>query len=322
MRLGVAYYGSYLPWHLKQDLEDIKHCGCDDVLITLQENDFKVFNGKLRFAAKLAHDIGLKAIANFWGYARMLGGGRMSHLLVENLDAWQVNRDGRKIGAGCMNNPYVFNFLVKMVEDIASFDYDGIFIDEPTKTDCYCKYCKEKFRSEFDSSLFKASQTEIEEFRSKSVIDFLRKICEAVKDIDKNLETSTCIMPKDKDLWKDAVKIKSLDYFGTDPYWLLWNQPLSFVTESTKLVVQLCRRYNKKSLMWILCWKVPDGKEKEIYEAALLCAKERPDAIYTWSYKGGLGTYEESDNPHKAWLNIVNAYRDIRKNFSFRSEHE
>jgi len=314
MRLGVAYYGSYLPWHLKRDLNDISSIGCDDVLLTLQENDFAVFTGKVRFAAKIAHEAGLKAIANFWGFARMLGGGRMSNLLTESVEWWQVNREGQRIGLGCMNNPKIIEAVNKMIEEVATNEYDGIFIDEPTRSNCFCQYCKEKFRREFGGSLLSATPNELEEFRSKSVIDFLDEVCSYTKSLDPKLETATCVMPRDADLWERTVKITALDNFGTDPYWLLWGKPVSYVAELTDTIVKLCRRNRKKSLMWILCWKIPSGKEEEIYEAMISCAEKRPDAIYAWSYKAGLGTYEESDNPDKAWSTLIRAYRYIKEN--------
>jgi len=313
VRLGVSYYGSYLPWHLETDLKDIYDSGCDDVLVTLQENDFKVFRGKVQLTAKIAHKIGLKAVANFWGYACMLGGGRVSWLLTGNPETWQVNREGKKVGMGCMNNPVILSTLIGMVKDAASQEFDGFFIDEPTRAECFCQYCQERFRSIYGSSLFQVEPRKLNEFRSRSVTEFLEKVCDEVKGIDPKLETSTCIMPKDETLWKDAAKIRNLDYFGTDPYWLLSGEPITFVAESTRNVVDLCQRYGKKSLMWILCWKVPKGKEKEIHEATLLCAKEKPNAIYAWSYRGGLGTYEESDDADKAWSSLISAYKELKK---------
>jgi len=313
VRLGVSYYGSYLPWHLETDLKDIHNSGCDDVLVTLQENDFQVFRGKVQLTANIAHKIGLKAIGNFWGFACMLGGGHLSKILTDDAETWQVDKEGRKVGVGCMNNPPVVNALMDVARDAASYEFDGFFIDEPTTAECFCKHCQEKFEADYGGSLFHAARNELEEFRSRSVTDFLKEICNEVKEIDSKLETSTCIMPKDKSLWEAAAKIRSLDYFGTDPYWLLMAKPIDFVAESTRSVVELCRRYGKKSLMWVLCWKVPKGREKEIYNATLLCAQERPDAIYAWSYRGGLGTYEESDDPDKAWASLVSAYMEIKR---------
>jgi len=313
LRLGVSYYGSYLPQHIQTDLSDIYDSGCDDVLVTLQGNDFKVLRGKVQLTAKIAHKIGLKAIANFWGYACMLGGGDVSKILTDDPETWQVSGEGRKIGMGCMNNPVVLNTLIDMLRDAASYEYDGFFVDEPTRAECFCQYCQAKFKSGYGVSLSQAAKDELEEFRSRSVIEFVEEICNKVKEIDPKLETSTCIMPKDQSLWEDATKIRNLDYFGTDPYWLLMGKPIDFVAESTRAVVELCRRQGKKSLMWVLCWRVPMGKEKQIHRATLLCAQEKPDAIYAWSYRGGLGTYEESDDAEKTWASLVSAYREIKR---------
>jgi len=35
------------------------------------------------------------------------------------------------------------------------------------------------------------------------------------------------------------------------------------------------------------------------------------DSLYTWSFRGGLGTDEESERPGEAWDNVVKLYREI-----------
>ena len=197
VKLGVAYMGSYLPWHLEQDLEDIYNSGCDEVLVNLQENDFHYQWGKAQFSARIAHKIGLKAIVNFWGYACMLDGGGMSKLLTDNPESWQVNREVRRIGVGCMNNPAVYSTLMEMTEDAASHDFDGFFIDELNRDECFCKHCQEGYKREYSASIFEATPKNLLQFRRRLVVKFIERVFKGVKAIDPRLETLTCIMPKD-----------------------------------------------------------------------------------------------------------------------------
>ncbi|MGQ9629904.1 MAG: hypothetical protein ACUVXI_06240 [bacterium] len=313
MRLGIAYLGSYLPQHLDMDLEDIKNMGCDDVVITLAENDFRILTGKVRFAAKIAHDHGLRIIANFWGYACAFGGGRVSKLLTERPDVWQVDRDGNPVGMGCPNNETLRENLVRMVEECLEYEYDGFFWDEPTKYNCYCKSCQSKYEAKYGHPLPKEDTAELREFREESIADFVNYMSDKVKELDPTKITSTCVMPTDRESWESVASIPSLDIFGTDPYWLCFKRDLSFVSESAREIVKICRKYGKTSNLWVQCWKVPQSKEGEVYEASLLCAREKPDSIYAWSYMGGLGSNEECDDPSKAWENLKRAYREIRE---------
>ena len=70
-----------------------------------------------------------------------------------------INCDGKKIagdlgsryGLCCPNNPGYREFVKIQIKEMADFfDFDGIFFDMPFwPCNCYCKYCKERFKSEY-----------------------------------------------------------------------------------------------------------------------------------------------------------------------------
>jgi hypothetical protein len=311
MKLGVSYLGAYLPEHLRTDLADIRDLGCSELLITLAENDFHIFPGKVRFAPAIAHDLGLRILANFWGFACAFGGGRVSRLLTDNPTVWLVAKDGARVGIGCMNHPALLKQAREMVDVCAAAGYDGFFWDEPTEQDCYCEHCQALFENMYGSSLQAADPTQRQGFRMYSVARYVETMSDYVKTVRGDLETATCVMPVDRAAWEDTACIGSLDTFGTDPYWICEQQPASWVTEPTRAAIALARQHGKRSLMWLQGWMIPSGREAEQEEAARLIAAEGPDALYVWSYRGGLGSNETCEDPASAWQVLRQVYGSL-----------
>jgi len=312
MKLGMAYYGAYLPEHLHADLAAMREMGCDEVLITLAENDFHIFPGKVRSAPAIAHDLGLRIVANLWGFACAFGGGRVSRLLTDNPDVWQVRRDGSRKGEGCMNHPALRRRAEEMVEMCAGLGYDAYFWDEPTVQDCYCEHCQAAYAAAGGRNLHAAGPDEVHAFRQASIASYVEGMSAFVKRLDARFETATCVMPTDEAAWEATAAIAPLDTFGTDPYWECFGQDMAWVSEKTRATVELSRRYGKRSLMWLQAWRMPAGREGEIEQAAQAIAAEAPDALYTWGFRAGEGTNEACEDPAAAWAAVVRAYRELR----------
>jgi hypothetical protein len=312
MKLGMAYYGSHLPDHLLADMTEIRRMGCDELLITLSENDFNIFKGKVAFAPAIAHDLGMRILANFWGFACAFGGGRLSLLLTTDSDVWVQLRDGSRLGQGCMNHPALLALARRQVDRCTAAGYDGFFWDEPTVQDCFCPHCRAAYERAFGGDLLSAGAEQIAAFRQASIAGYVQTMSDYVKSQSAGLETATCVMPVDQAAWADTAAIASLDTFGTDPYWFCWNQPVSWVSGSTRDALALCRQEGKRSLMWLQGWALPAGRETEIEEAARLIAAEGPDALYTWGYRAGQGTNETCADPARAWESIKRAYNALK----------
>jgi hypothetical protein len=311
MKLGMAYYGAYLPEHLRSDFGAMADIGCDEVLLTLAENDFRIMTGKVKFAPDIAHDLGLRLIANLWGFACAFGGGRVSRLLTDNPDVWLMRRDGTRVGEGCTNHPALRQRAREMVEQCAGLGYDGFFWDEPTVQDCYCPHCAERFAATHAGALLEADAAGVMAFRQESIASYVEGMSDFVKGLDARFETATCVMPTDQAAWDVTAAIRSLDTFGTDPYWLCFRQPTSWVTPTTQAAMEVSRRYGKRSLMWLQGWAIPAGCEDEIADAGQRIAAEQPDALYTWAFRAAQGTVETSVDALRAWDVITRVYRDL-----------
>ena len=58
-------------------------------------------------------------------------------------------------------------------------------------------------------------------------------------------------------------------------------------------------------------WNGATGREEEIYTGGQALAEVGCDSLYAWSYRGGLGTKEECDDPERAWTSVVRLYREL-----------
>ena len=113
-------------------MKHLRDIGCTEVLFAFQENHINVLNGAVRFGAKIAKDNGLSPYVVIWGYANTFGGGKMSHIMLKNIDMWRVKKDGSFYSSVCLNNPKTTDNFIELTEVCRTHGFQGIFIDEPT----------------------------------------------------------------------------------------------------------------------------------------------------------------------------------------------
>lgn len=300
-----------MPDSLSRELEDIKRSGFDHVILACQENDFIHFPGKIQFAPKIAHDLGLKILVNLWGYASAFGGGRISRLVADEPEVRVTapdgnprpleQSDGTRLQPGCPNHPRVASRARELVMQAIDAGVDGFFWDEPTKFDCYCPACRRIFMERAGEEITATSPEKLAEFRRHSIYRWIDTMSRLVKERDRKLITSTCVMPSDRDSWEDAPKCEWLDSLGTDTYWMLERKPVEWMREPCAKLVDIARKGGKSPHLWLQCWKIESGREKEIINAARELAAAEPDGIYVWAYKGQMGTSESCADPEQAW---------------------
>jgi hypothetical protein len=319
MELGVSYIPSHLPDHIETDMKHLRDIGCSEVLFALQENHINKLTGALRFGAGIAKEHGLKPYVVAWGYANTFGGGRMSDVLLEDTGMWRVRIDGTPLPRACLNNPHLIDRFVEIADTCRRHDYDGVFIDEPQAQECFCELCQARFENAFGENLVESRDTDAyRAFQTNTVVAYVGQVCQRVKDLDEGLRTIACVMPflpHDK-LFEPVALIPELDVFGTDPYWLLsggfgFDMTLQDAVDVTQRVKLLCKTNGISSQVWLNCWRIPAGLEQDIYTGGKLLANVGCDSLYTWSFRGGLGTYEECDNPKAAWDSVVKLYREL-----------
>jgi hypothetical protein len=309
MDLGVTYIATHLPNHIAADMRHLAEIGCTEVLFALQENHLLALNGALRYGAEIAQNHGLRPYAVIWGYANTFGGGRMSQLMLNHPDLWRVDRDGTRQPKACLNHPRLVDEFERITILCREHGYLGMFVDEPTRQTCFCDYCQ----AAFGSDLRQADEATVLNFQDETVHRYTAEVCRRVKAVDPALTTITCIMPHDRAVWERVASIPELDVFGSDPYWLLpgMNMTLEQAVDDAQAVKTLCERTGNKSQLWLQGWKIPAGLEAEVYTGGKALAAVGCDSFYTWSFRGGLGTNEESADPYATWDSVTRLYREL-----------
>lgn len=319
MELGVSYISAHLPDHIEADMKHLQEIGCTEVLFALQENHLNTLTGALRFGAEIAKEHGLRPYVVAWGYANTFGGGRMSDIMLEDRMLWRIQADGTPLPLACLNNPRLVGKFVEIADTCRSHGYEGTFIDEPQTQECFCVHCQQRFDAAFGKDLTESLGTEAyRAFQENTVRGYVSQVCRQIKTLDENLKTIACVMPTPPHdrLFEPVASIPELDLFGTDPYWLLssafgFDMTLEDAVGFARRVKLLCEQKEKASQIWLNCWRIPAGLEQEIYTGGKALAEVGCDSLYTWSFRGGLGTYEECDNPEAAWNSVVQLYREL-----------
>jgi hypothetical protein len=324
MNLGVSYIPAHISRHIASDMQDLNTIGCNEVLFALSENNLFVLEGAWKHGAVIAKEHGLRPLAVVWGYANTFGGGRISQIMLNDTEMWVKDRQGKTIPQACFNNPKIRAHFLEIVAMLAERGFEGIFVDEPTPQDCWCDHCREKYSRiyggdlESDFKTFRqnnlnSSNPQYSAFRRKDTTDYVQALCDGIKKDFPMLTTMACLMPQDQACWEEIAALANLDDFGTDPYWLLEASHLT-LEESLRLSRE-CRatalRGHKRSHIWLNAWKIKRGDEKYVYSGGLELAKTGHDSFFTWSYLGGQGTNEESDDPAEVWRNVSRLYQEL-----------
>jgi hypothetical protein len=305
MITGVSYMGHHNPRHLAADLAAMRTLGLDDLFLCLQENDFRHFTGKVRFAPELARAHGLRPLALFWGALNLFGGGRSSQFLLEHPDGFQRDRAGNLRPAGCYVNPMNVAHLQSLIDQCAGLGYAGYFVDEPVPLDCYCPACCKQFDATVGGDLRQATPEDDAHFRHDCVIRYIEIIAGYCKQQHPQMETICCLMPSERALWAETSAIISLDNIGTDIYWANNDRDLTEMRPLMTDLEECARTHGKRHHQWLHCWGVKAGCESRIIDLGDELIRARPDALYVWAWEGQIGTTESCDDPTRAWAAAV-----------------
>jgi hypothetical protein len=320
LELGVSYVPAHLPQHIQADMAHIREIGCSEVLFALQENHLDTLTGAGRFGPSIAIENGLRPYVVFWGFANTFGGGRMSNLLLKDRGMWRVRADGSLEPEACLNHPRLAESFVEMADLCRGYGFQGVFVDEPMTQHCFCSHCQSWFAEAFGANLQEHLGTATyQAFQQATVVRYVTSVCQRVKTLDAKLVTMACVMPfhPHDELFEPIAVIRELDVFGTDPYWLLGGgfaeMTLDAAVGYAQRAKSLCEAHGKQSQIWLNCWRIPAGNEEQIYIGGKALAESGCHSLYAWSFRGGLGTYEECDRPAEAWESVVRLYRELSR---------
>lgn len=291
MYTGLSYVLNRDISHVEKDLKEIATY-CDFVVHTFSEDDLFYHKNNVKKIVESSHKNKLSVYLDPWGVGGVFGGETFSRFVAEHPAACLKNGK-HNLPIADIGHEQFRKFMREWLASALAMGPEVIFWDEPHQSGM--------------------GYTKTDRKRILSFLEEMTAIVSAAK-----VKNAICVYPDidqcAQDFWRECVRLKTIDIFGTDPYWLLWNKPVDFVAEFSKTVYNLCREYGKEPQIWIQAFKIPTGKEREISQAVELVRGAGICNIAAWSFDaGGLIDELNSDNPKLVERTIKKAYLKITR---------
>jgi N-acetylmuramic acid 6-phosphate etherase len=290
-RAGVSYFGVRILRHVRRDLAEISARGYTAVLHTFSENDLAYYRGTMADIVAASHDVGLEVQMCPWGVGRTFGGEAESRWVTFHPEACQVLDDGRRVAAGCLNNPVYRSFCKEWADAAIEAGTDYVFWDEPHwaqpehvgaepgRWACWCGVCRE----------LGGGDDPTPEFREASLVDFLREMVTHVSA--RGGKNTVCLLPLTEGPhgigdWDAVAGLPGLDVLATDPYWKNFDEePGSFVGHFANLLADTAGRHGVGAQLWLPSFGLT-GEDIPDLEAAVAAARAAGiDDLWTWGYE-------------------------------------
>lgn len=327
---GVSYYGVAYPDRAGLDLDEMLDHGCNAVLLAVSEFDWWFWRRSVAGLIAAAHERGLGAYVDLWGWGKTLAGEPPSLFLMREPEHRQVSASGKPYNAVCLNHGGFRRFLKQSISEIAAeTDVDGFFWDEPHYANwhepdwaCRCPVCRGLYGEEMGGAMPGDLTPEVVAFRERRAVGFLTELSQSVKEAGPSLDVVVCLLPTQSPLigitdWGRVASIPEVDVLATDPYWfhagMDREEGLGFFRATGGRAVELAGRHGKRSQLWLQAFRVPSGRESEIEDATRIAAELGVDSIFAWPYRGGQGSILESEDPGAVWRAIGEAYRGVAR---------
>jgi N-acetylmuramic acid 6-phosphate etherase len=297
-RAGVSYFGVRIPRHARRDLEDIAARGYTAVLHTFSENDLAYYRGTMAEIVAASHKLGLEVQMCPWGVGRTFGGEAESRWVTFHPEACQVLDDGRQVATGCLNNPVYRVFCKEWAEAAIEAGTDYVFwdephwtvpehvgVDDPERWACVCQVCAEL--SGLDLS--KGLTPEVQQFRERSVVDFLGEVTAHVTA--RGGKNTICLLPLTEGPhgvsdWDSVAALPHLSVLATDPYWKNFAESAeSFVGRFARLLAETAGRHDVEAQMWLPSFGLTRDDIPDLEAAIQATRAAGVDDVWTWGYE-------------------------------------
>lgn len=113
--------------------------------------------------------------------------------------------------------------------------------------------------------------------------------------------------------WASYAKLDSLDIFGTDPYFLLFDRDLSDFRSHVTSLKKLAEKYEIEPQIWIQGFRVKKGEEHYVGKSIKEAFNNNIKNIMTWSFKASsYMSHVQCERPKIVWNEIVSNYKKLR----------
>ena len=320
-RVGVSYFGVRIPRHVRRDLENIAARGYTAVLHTFSENDLAYYRGTMAKIAAASHELGLEVQMCPWGVGRTFGGEAESRWVTFNPEACQVLDDGRRVAAGCLNNPAYRAFCKEWADAALEAGTDYVFwdephwtvpehvgVDDPERWACVCQICAELSGLDLSQGLTR----EVQQFRERSVVDFLGEVTAHVAS--RGGMNTICLLPLTEGPhgvsdWDSVAALPHLSVLATDPYWKNFAESAeSFVGRFARLLAETAARHDVEAQMWLPSFGLTRADIPDLEAAVRATRAAGIDDVWTWGYEAcGHMTHLATPDSPLVWEAVTTA---------------
>lgn len=305
-------------------MEDIAGRGFTGVLHTFSENDFYYYREHMRRMVEVSHEAGLVVQMGPWGLGHAFGGEAESLFTAVHTEVGQVFDDGRRVGAGCPNQPAFRAFVRSWADAAIETGADVVFWDEPHWADpvrfgvsperwsCRCVRCREGFEERFGEPMPRELTPEVISFREESLTGFIREVVSHVAC--QGSRSTVCLLPLDAGTrgvveWEPVAAMPGLGTLAATPYWKVFGEPADeFVGEYARRVRSLAESNGVGAQIWVQGFGLGPEDEASIHAAVGAARGAGIEDLWTWGYEAcghmsGLGTRE----PERVWSILTEA---------------
>lgn len=324
MSIGVSYFGNRILRHAASDMEDLAGRGFTGVLHTFSENDFYYYREQMRRIVEVSHEAGLEVQIGPWGVGHAFGGEAESLFIAACPELGQVFDSGRRVGAGCLNQPVFRDFVRSWADAAIETGADKVFWDEPhwahptrfgappERWSCRCERCRELFRERFGEPMPTEIAPEVAAFREESLVGFVRELVGYVSA--QGARSTVCLLPltggeQGLSEWSAVASAPGLDTLATDPYWKFFGHPADeFVGGFSRWVRSLADEHGIGAQIWIQGYGLGPEDESDIHSAVKAARKAGVEDLWTWGYEAcGHLSYLGTRKPNRVWEILTEA---------------
>lgn len=320
LELGVAYHDNRILKSIKEDMQDIVRHNMNLVVHVFTHNDIRRHKGIMKDVFAATRDAGL----DFWVDNFGLSGppNAPNHITQfypgtnrvysnGDIDPWNV----------CYTAPGLMEITKLWVDTVGEIGGKKLFWDEPHLESyetgifaCRCERCQNLFYEKYGYEMPEILTPDVEKFRMDSMTDYFTKATKYAAD--NGMENIVCLMPSSLGFTDAIIDIPYVHNMGTDPYWFgTEHEPFSYVYNSSKKFIDKTERHNKNNHIWIQSYRVPEGRENEIYLAADAAYDAGARTILAWSFRGGEGCDYRAERCDMVWHTTGEAMRRLRDRY-------
>jgi hypothetical protein len=281
MDITVAYFHALLhPEVLKQDFEQIRSTGAGSIVYAVHEQEEQRGPRDFERGLRQARDAGLKVHLSLGRFGNLFAGPAFvpSWYTFRHPQSRVMDQHGRYHEISCFNHQSFRSWLFHEIEHyLTNYPIAGIVLDEPRglEVTCYCPACR----------ALCPDVTDLSRFRRRSMLEFLRELCEYLKQINASIRTTVVLHPHDISLAEDLAGIEALDTIGCHLFWDMLQADVTQVELWGRQVLDSTRGTTKRSQLWLQNFNINERNAEAMetaFSGILSLEPEEIGCFYFW----------------------------------------